>query len=170
MTRSRRHTSESDQDYPRASLPTEYGELQLIVLDADLASVSTPHPDGFITVNRVQVKLFGSTLRRTKNGAWAWDDATRISVNRRDGRTAPGTYHGVSWNAFDKLRDAIPPALQKWADAHPELLTAGALATRAQRLLTLKGELDQTVEQASSLRSQIESLSDEIAALQHGAT
>jgi hypothetical protein len=167
MMRSRRHTSEPDPEYPRASLPTEYGELQLTVLDADLVNVSTPHPDGFITVNRVQVKLFGSTLRRAKDGTWAWSDATRISVNRMDGRSASGTYHGVSWNAFEKLCDAVPPAVRKWADAHPDLLTAGALATRAQRLHTLKAELDQTVDQATSLRSQIETLSDEIAALQH---
>jgi hypothetical protein len=170
MMRPRRHTPEPDHDYPRASLPTGYGELQLTVLDADLVGVSTPYPDGFITVNRVQVKLFGSTLRRAKHGTWAWEDATRISVDRRDGRRASGTYHGVSWNAFDKLCDAVPPALRKWADAHPDLLTAGAVATRTQRLHTLKTELDQTVEQASSLRSQIETLSDEIAALQHGAT
>lgn len=76
----------------------------------------------------------------------------------------------MSWNAFDKLCDSVPPAVRNWADAHPDLLTAGAIATRAQRMHTLKAELDQTVEQAGSLRSQIETLSDEIATFQHGTT
>jgi hypothetical protein len=170
MLRPRRHLPEPEQDYPRASLDTEFGKLELTVLDGDLVSVSTPHPDGFITVNRVEVTVFGSTLRRARNGAWGWENASHIHVDRRDGRRASGTYNGVSWNSYDKLRDAIPQAVRKWADAHPDALTAGAIATRTQRLDTLKAGLDQAVEQAGNLRSQIETLSDEIAALHHGAT
>ncbi len=154
-----------DQDSPRASLATEYGTLQLTILDNKLIHVWTPYPDNHITVNRVQLTVSGR-LRRAEDGTWRWEDSYHVTVDRYDGRRSGPGIRGVSWNAYEKIRDTIPIAVTQWADAHPELLRAGAIATRAQRMSKLEAELDEAVGRAGDLGAQIARLREEIATLQ----
>ncbi len=153
-----------DQGRPRAQLETEFGILELAVSDRDRVTVATPRPDGYITVNRVQVDLH-STLHRAGSGEWQWEDRDHVSANRHDGTGFADSFHGLSYNAYNKLCDTIPVAVSQWADAHPDLLRAGALAARRERRQALLAELDQVIEQASNLRADIEHLDTEIALL-----
>jgi hypothetical protein len=161
MSRSR----DPDHDRPRASLHTEYGVLQLTIFDNDRIGVSTLRPDGFITVNRVQLNVSGRLLR-AEDGIWQWENSNHITVSRHDGRDSGPGLRGVSWNAYDKVRDAIPVAVTQWVNGHPELLQAGAIAARSERIRELQVELDQTVKRAGTVGAQIEHLRDEIAVLQ----
>jgi len=154
----------SDQSRPRAQLETEFGTLELTAFDADCVTVATPRPDGYITVNRVQVDLH-STLHRAETGEWQWKDRDHIGASRHDGTGYGDSFHGLSYNAHDKLCDTIPVAVSQWADAHPDLLRAGALAARADQRRAVLAELDQVIEQAGNLRAEIERIDTEIATL-----
>ena len=145
-------------DYPKETIKTEIGELEIHVLGAERIRINTSEVYGggrrtetYVVINRVEYRLDFTYKLDEKTGAFTREDYRLYRKGSYDSRS-------WTWNALTKAQAICDALANKWAQENPEALGSGEKARLTSEIENAIKDLEVHDNKRTILVSHLENL------------